>query len=317
MDEWNKDIKAKADLWFSTPRTGGMDTSAMPRRITHHDLLASIKLSSNDATLPNSSETEPATDSPTCDWCEGSGWVFVPDPHQPLGKALEECGVCRVVEMRRTERQAALQAERSKAALAELRRSMGRLADCTFANFDLNRPLQAFEAEGPDGKVVTISMPAQRKRLQKALEVVQTYAHEPAGRWLFLYGTPGGGKSHLAAAATNDIGAQGMTVACESVPDLLNFIKAGFEDNKGEERIQALCDADLLVLDDIGIENYEKSWTLETMFRILNNRSKHSKPTVFTSNNHPDRLPYRLSSRILELSEVVWMPIFDLRRLPR
>ena len=76
---------------------------------------------------------------------------------------------------------------------------------------------------------------------------------------------------------------------------------------------------DLLVLDDLGAEHLT-GWARERLFRILNERQ--ARPTVLTSNLHPDDLAppddlefLRLVSRIVGNSRIVWLPVSDFRRL--
>ena len=201
--------------------------------------------------------------------------------------------------------------ERARNALKQFAFSAGRLKHCTIENFDPDRVLYL------DERQQTPPIDVQRTTLMLAYQAVQHYIAEPRG-WLYLYGLAGAGKSHLAAAVCNALAARGYVTVYESVPDLLDFIRRGFRNNTAEERYDALFATDLLFLDDLGIEN-RTDWTEETLFRLIDGRSKRDALTLITSNLSIDALTYaeqRISSRIAEMAVEVWMPISDYRRIP-
>jgi DNA replication protein DnaC len=192
--------------------------------------------------------------------------------------------------------------------LVELRAALGRLSDCTFESFLADRALtdMAWNSE-------TVTIGAQRKTLKQAVITARVYAAQCAG-WLYLYGPPGAGKSHLAAAIANDCASNGVPTAYASTPDLLAFVRRGMEDNSADARFMSLQHVELLILDDLGSEK-SSEWTVETLFRLIDERSKHNRATVITSNMHYDALASRIASRIAELSTLVPLLISDYRRL--
>ena len=75
-----------------------------------------------------------------------------------------------------------------------------------------------------------------------------------------IWGEPGNGKTHLAAAIANELSKQGFIVVFQSVPELLQRIRSTFNnDNKENETqiMRALLECDLLILDDIGAEKQQ------------------------------------------------------------
>jgi DNA replication protein DnaC len=153
----------------------------------------------------------------------------------------------------------------------------------------------------------------QRQALAQALDDEQCYAEEPTG-WLYLCEPCGAGKSHLAAAIANHLAMRGQGVTYASMPDLLRFIRRGFQDRAADERLDALMRIDVLIRDDLGAENLT-AWAGEQLFVLLNARYLADRATVLTSNDRPEALPVRLQSRIAEQAQMIWMPISDYRQL--
>lgn len=67
-----------------------------------------------------------------------------------------------------------------------------------------------------------------------------------------------------------------------SVPDWLASMR-GFWGDIEEDRFQRAAGCKLLVLDDIG-KGKPTAWAVEKLFRLVDNRYNHAKPTIFTSN---------------------------------
>jgi DNA replication protein DnaC len=225
------------------------------------------------------------------------------------GGGTIECS-CGIVAKRRAETAARQQAERAKKYLVELRAALGRLSDCTFDSFLADRDLA--ELAWNDERM---SVGAQRKSLKQAIVTARVYAAKCEG-WLYLYGPPGAGKSHLAAAIANDCATNGIPVAYASTPDLLAYVRRGMDDNSADARFVSLQQVEMLILDDMGSEK-SSEWTVETLFRLIDERSKHNRATVITSNMHYDALATRIASRIAELATLVPLLISDYRRLAR
>ena len=59
---------------------------------------------------------------------------------------------------------------------------------------------------------------------------------------------------YRANSDTNTLAVDGHGVTYASVPDLLRFIRRGFGDGAADERLDALMQVDVLILDDLGAE---------------------------------------------------------------
>ena len=126
---------------------------------------------------------------------------------------------------------------------------------------------------------------------------------------LCIYGNPGNGKSHLAAALVHAVVAKGYTAVFIEVPDLFAKIKATYNDDADgiseSKIINALSKCDLLVLDDAGAEK-PTMWVQEKFYQIINARYKNRLPLVITTNTKDmagleDVIGFRSYDRVLEM----------------
>jgi DNA replication protein DnaC len=144
------------------------------------------------------------------------------------------------------------------------------------------------------------------------------FARNPHG-WLFLHGSCGSGKTHLAVAIANyAMDRQKIGVLFAVVPDLLDHLRATFDPGNGvayDERFNAIRNAQLLILDDLGTEN-TTPWAREKLYQIFNHRYNEQLPTVITSNQDFKRIEERVLSRILDtrLTTYVHVDAEDYRR---
>lgn len=251
-----------------------------------------------------SSDSKPNAVSVQCPMCRDSGWLVMDAPygHPNFGK-LRRC-VC--LEREHNVAMARELEERAASAKASLNDELGALRHCTFAAFDLARPLEIADYDGK-----RLGEQVQRRQIEQALEAARAYAQQPCD-WLYLHGLCGAGKSHLAAAIAHEAQAAGWDVIYRSVPGLLDNLRAGYKRGTYDELIERVIGCGLLILDDIGAE-HGSSNAEAILFRILNERQ--GRPTVLTSNVHPNDLSARLSSRISGKGRTLWMPISDYRRL--
>lgn len=138
------------------------------------------------------------------------------------------------------------------------------------------------------------------RSLEFALNQSQQYAQQLKG-WLFLTGGYGCGKTHLAAAVANYCMGFGIPTLFQTVPDLLDWIRYGYDqtDVNFEQRFEEIRNIQLLVLDDLGTQN-ATPWAQEKLFQIINHRYMHRLSTIVTTNLDIGELDGRIRSRLVD-----------------
>lgn len=179
--------------------------------------------------------------------------------------------------------------------LHERLRRLGNLEayqDKTFENFQID-PFHGQLTKETQDAVSSLTI---------ALSRAEDFVREPRG-WLVYEGAYGCGKTHLAVAIANARLEQfGDRVLFMTAPDLLDFLRTTFNPNAEvsySEAFEQICNAPLLALDDLGVEN-PSGWAKEKLFQLLNYRHAKALPTVITTNTPLDELDPRISSRMME-----------------
>ena len=110
-------------------------------------------------------------------------------------------------------------------------------------------------------------------------------AHKENGDGLYIEGTFGTGKTHLAAAIAIQLMEQGHGVIFKTSDDLLRDIKATFDENGREEQkvLDRMKRCELLVIDDIGKEQ-ATDWSTAQLYAIINDRYECQRPVIITTN---------------------------------
>jgi DNA replication protein DnaC len=229
-----------------------------------------------------------------CSECHGLGWVKpdVADPADPRFGRFVLCARCGDAVRELHERRLL---ELLREPIARYTALRGALLTCTFESFDTSS----------DGRAVGA--------YNAAIRFVR--GESP---WVYLYGPPGNGKTHLAAAAVNRLIARGQAVLFTTAPELLAMIRDGFDAGQAE-RLIGLCQrVPWLAVDDLGAERLTE-WAAEVLFRVLNARYATRAHTLLVSNVRPEDVPEpRLRSRFLDaaLCRVVPNAAADYRQRP-
>lgn len=171
--------------------------------------------------------------------------------------------------------------------VARLNKIMGRSGisplhqECTFDNY------QVTNAE-------------QQKALHKAKKYAEEFGQSFGG---FIFsGNPGTGKNHLASAIGNYIIQNGKSILIATLPDLMMKVRDTYQkDAKTTESklIDDLCEVDLLVLDDVGVQRENKNEEL-IIFQVIDRRLANKKPVGILTNLKFDELGRVLGERVID-----------------
>lgn len=150
----------------------------------------------------------------------------------------------------------------------------------------------------------------------EALEAAQAWARDVAKGdtrqpWLFLFGDPGNGKTHLLGAAFYALLDAGKAPIYTVTPLLLDYIQKGIEakgENEYAARFDAVRECPILILDDLGAEK-RTEWKDERLFALIDYRYRLKLPLAVATNLRPDELAKRIGSRLQDqrLSRMVLM----------
>jgi DNA replication protein DnaC len=230
-----------------------------------------------------------------CPTCKGLGRtkLDIADPTDPRFGRLLPCPTCHAETS--VLRQIQIM-ERLQGPISRHTALIGTLLACTFENLHTEQNPQLVAARNAVIRFVREEIP-----------------------WVYMYGPPGNGKTHLAAAAANHLISQGKAVLFATAPELLAMVRQGFDDGRAEPLIRLCERVPWLVVDDLGAERLN-DWAAEVMFRIFNARYSTCIPTLVVSNVCPDDIAeLRLRSRFLDtgLCQVVPNGAEDYRQRKR
>ena len=170
------------------------------------------------------------------------------------------------------------------------------------------------------------------KERSKCFNIAKRYADTFDKRYengdgLYIEGTNGTGKTHLAAAIALQLINEGVPVVCKTSSDLLLDIKKAYDDEYTKESavLDVYKSVDLLIIDDLGKEQCS-DWSMSNLYSILNDRDEDMKPTIITTNYGAEDLVRALTpkgydntkivaiiSRLRETSTVITMAWDDYR----
>lgn len=145
----------------------------------------------------------------------------------------------------------------------------------------LNRTFDTYIAETPE----------QTRAKRTAKRYADTFEERASkGTGLYIEGTYGTGKTHLAAAIALQLIAEGRSVIFKTSIDLFSSIRSTFDGERSEEELmRAYKTCELLVIDDLGKEQCTE-WGVTQLFDILNDRYERMLPTIVTTNYGRDDL---------------------------
>ena len=254
-----------------------------PKRLGHiFDPEALRRAAAEAMSPPPAMPTEPV-----CSHCGGAkyGTPNVLREHPMFGQLIR-CPYCNP------------QADMRRDLLGLTEASLGDEAGLTLEGFNLTRRLYDIEYEGK-----SISL-AQQARTLRAAHADVCAVLETLDRWLFIYGPPGSGKTHLAIGAYNAISSR-LQAAFVRASAMIGYLRDGIDDHTLDARLEQLKTIGFLVIDDLGTER-PSDWGLARLYDIIDARYAARRPTVVTSNVSLLRL---LPERPRQDEELHWQRI--------
>ncbi len=160
---------------------------------------------------------------------------------------------------------------------------------CNFENFNLD-----YYPEEGETKI------SPKLRMEKNLAYCKKFVKNfPTGENLLFIGGVGLGKTHLSVAIANELIEKGYGVFYASVENLITQLqkeKFGRLDSDFSFR-EAVEDADLLVVDDLGTE-FNTQYSRTAIYDIVNSRMLSGKSTIINTNLFMEELGERYTDRI-------------------
>lgn len=147
---------------------------------------------------------------------------------------------------------------------------------------------------------------------------IKKFIEPERNKGVYLYGTVGGGKTHLAVSCYQSL--LGKRIKFVSVPELLLEIRQCFGKSRKEseqELLDKYAEYTYLFLDDFGAEK-PSEYTIETLYLIIDRRYRENKNKMFVTSNLSldkigDTISDRIASRISEMCDVIKLDDFDHR----
>ena len=246
--------------------SAGTDPEKLIREISKQNL--SIQEEIGDLLVSNGFERDFLDVKYTCPKCGDTGY------------AGSECCECR-------------QALLKEVALASLR-SASPAGRCTFENFRLDYY--------PD-KVEEETGISPRGRMEQIYSFCKDYADDFSldSESLYLWGSTGLGKTHLASAIAGVVAQNGYQVIFDSSSNLLRKLEkehfSSSRDTTYDGAQDELINCELLIIDDFGTE-FCTQFTVSAIYNVINSRINKNLPVIISSNLDIEGIEKVYSERI-------------------
>lgn len=137
----------------------------------------------------------------------------------------------------------------------------------------------------------------------RALKAAKRFADsEERGLSMILCGKPGTGKTHLACAIASEKIASRKSALFMTAVGAVRYVRSTYRKDSEineSEAIDNLCRADLLILDEVGVQHGTEHEKM-ILFDVINDRYANCRGTILLSNLDADDLQIYLGDRIMD-----------------
>lgn len=138
-----------------------------------------------------------------------------------------------------------------------------------------------------DKRLMEVSFETFKKNMdnEKVLKLAYKYVTHfdvmyNKGQGILFFGDVGTGKSYAAAMIANELIKRQQSVVMTS---FVNLLRNNGWDDGGDDRIDKINRAKLLIIDDLGAER-DTDFALEKVYDIVDSRYRSKKPVIITTN---------------------------------
>ncbi len=166
------------------------------------------------------------------------------------------------------------------------------VAKCTFEKFSLSYYPDVVD------QVLGVS---QREQMTKIFNYCRDYANHfsKKAQGIVMYGGTGLGKTHLSLAIANVVIERGYDVYYGSIQSIMEKLEREHFGRRSSDESEkdAIINADLLIIDDLGVE-FTTQFTTAALHDILNSRMLKGLPTIISTNLEMDEIYEKYTQRI-------------------
>ncbi len=176
------------------------------------------------------------------------------------------------------------------------------------------------ERSAYDRRLTFASFPAEQRRRRPKLfaaaeEFAETYQTGVEMKGLYIFGPAGVGKTHLLHAMVNRLEERRIASIIICADAFFDRLRSMIGESKDIDPVlETFASVPVLAIDEIGQER-PNHFTLEKLFRVVNQRFTRRLPTLYASNYAPPDLYTRMSDEFLPFTDPLKSRIIGMSRV--
>ena len=170
--------------------------------------------------------------------------------------------------------------------------------------------LHDFEEFNPDYYNFTENGVDVRSKMVGVRIYLERYAYNftPSSASLLFFGKTGLGKTFMSSCVAKAVALRGFSVIYWPISDIMRDIENEHFGRAEGNTLDLACQADLLILDDLGSE-FKSAFTESQLYNIINNRLNFNKATIVSTNYSKEELNSEYNERIVSRLTGFYMPV--------